>query len=231
MLTAALRLHRIGVAAACLLLASSQSVGQNVDMGPNREPLERQDIGSYIQRLLSPERIAELKPEEVVEALALPDDAAVADLGSGPGVFTIPLARHLKRGIVYAVDVEPRQLDALRARLLREHISNVVPVLASFSTPHLPPARLDLILLVDTYRHLRNRVDYFRRLRSALAPGGRVAILQYKPGDLPMGPPADQKLTRRQVHDEMQAAGFGLLKEFNILRYHDFEIWVPSASF
>ena len=40
-------------------------------------------------------------------------DAVVADIGSGPGVFSIPLAAAVPDGLVYAVDVEPAQLDAL----------------------------------------------------------------------------------------------------------------------
>ena len=180
---------------------------------------------------MSAERIEELRPERVISALMLPEDAIVADLGSGPGVFTVPLAQELHRGVVYAVDVEPQQLDALRRRLIEADLDNVVPVLASFSTPHLPPAALDLILLVDTYHHIEDRVDYFRHLRSMLRPGGHIAIIEYKSGDLPMGPPAELKQPQGQRADELTTAGFSLLRGFNIHDYHDFELWVPSISF
>ena len=83
---------------------------------------------------------------------------------------------------MYAVDIEPRQLDALRNRIADAQLNNIVPVLASYSTPHLPPSHLDLVLVVDTYHHLGNRVDYFRQLRAMLRAGGRLAILEYKSG-------------------------------------------------
>ncbi len=198
---------------------------------PNRDPHGPADVQSLIQSLMNDERVAELRPERVIAALMLPEDAIVADLGSGPGVFTVPLARELRRGVVYAVDVEPQQLDALRQRLIEADLHNVVPVLASFSTPHLPPAHLDLILLVDTYHHIEDRPEYFRQLRSVLRPGGRIAVIEYKAGELPAGPPVEAKLPEGLREEELRAAGFSLLRSFDIHEYHDFELWVPSISF
>jgi len=202
--------------------------GQDV---PNRDPHGPPDVRSLIESLMSDERVAELRPDRVIAALMLSEDAIVADLGSGPGVFTVPLAQALRRGVVYAVDVEPQQLDALRQRLIEADLHNVVPVLASFSTPHLPPAHLDLILLVDTYHHIEDRTEYFRHLRSVLQPGGRIAVIEYKSGELPTGPPVEAKLPEGLRGEEMRAAGYSLLRSFDIHEYHDFELWVPSISF
>ncbi|MCY3732353.1 MAG: class I SAM-dependent methyltransferase [Rhodospirillaceae bacterium] len=197
----------------------------------NRDIHGPADVDSYIENLLDARRVEELKPDEVVAALMLAENAVVADLGSGPGVFTIPLARQVTRGVVYAVDVEPRQLAALRSRVTDAELNNIVPVLASHSTPHLPPASLDLILVVDTYHHLEDRVNYFRRLRSMLRAGGRLAILEYRAGELPVGPPAARKLPEGVREQELRAAGYGLLGTFEMHEYHDFEVWVPSTSF
>jgi len=128
------------------------------------------------------------------------------------------------------VDVEPRQLDALRARLLAEKVENVVPVLASYSDPYLPHGRIDWIWIVDTYHHLEDRVAYLRTLRGDLKPDGRLAILEYKPGDLPMGPPADHKVPHEQRYAELREAGFELVKRFDRHQYHDFEIWRPVSE-
>ncbi|HEY5624043.1 MAG TPA: class I SAM-dependent methyltransferase [Gammaproteobacteria bacterium] len=197
----------------------------------NRDPHGPEDVQSLIESLLDEARVSELRPDRVISALMLPEDAIVADLGSGPGVFTLPLAQQVHRGVVYAVDVEPRQLDALRQRLIEADLDNVVPVLASFSTPHLPPAHLDLILVVDTYHHIENRAEYFRQLRSMLRPGGRLAIIEYKSGELPTGPPVEAKLSEGVRADELVEAGYSLLRTFEIHDYHDFELWVPSISF
>lgn len=188
------------------------------------------DIDSYIERLLRPERVAYLQAELVISTLDLPDDAIVADLGAGPGVFALPLARHLQRGLVYAVDIEPRQLEALCARIDTLGLHNVIPVLASPDNPHLPPGRLDLILIVDTYHHIEDRIAYFSGLQATLRPGGRLVILEYKPGDLPVGPPARAKISPEVRENELQTAGYVLGERFATHQYHDFEVWTVAAT-
>jgi len=208
-----------------LLACASGSVGGEAPS--NRDRHGPADVDFYIERLQSPERVRELDPEGVIRALAIPTNAVVADLGVGPGVMALPLARHLVDGLVYGVDVEPAQLDALRERLLAEGLANVVPVLASYSDPHLPPRGVDWILIVDTYHHLEDRVAYLRTLRGDLAGGGRLVILEYMPGELPVGPPAKHKLSHEQRFGELREAGFELEKRFEIHRHHDFEVWRP----
>ena len=65
---------------------------------------------------------------EVIRELGIPRTASVADLGVGPGVFALPLARHLSEGLVYAVDADgmaPRSLRSLRAKAARAKKTNV----------------------------------------------------------------------------------------------------------
>ncbi len=213
---------RILLVALLLLSCASSPVPVSV---PNRDRHGPPDVERYIQGLQRDTRVAELDPEGVIRSLSIAPTAVIADLGVGPGVFALPLARHLSDGLVYAVDVEPRQLDVLRERLLEKGIENVVPVLASYSDPHLPPYGVDWIFVVDTYHHIEDRAAYFRGLQGDLVVGGRLVILEYKPGDLPVGPPADHKLSHEQRFGELREAGFELLQRFDTHRYHDFEIW------
>jgi len=52
-----------------------------------------QDAGSYIAALEAPSRDAWQQPEKVMAALALKQGEHVADIGSGPGYFTLRFAR------------------------------------------------------------------------------------------------------------------------------------------
>src|SRR5437870_821121 len=76
------------------------------------------------------------------------------EIGSGPGYFTLRLARAVgPSGHVCAVDPEPGVLEALRARLVRARVRNVTPVLALGRDPLLPPGTCDLALIVNAYHH------------------------------------------------------------------------------
>lgn len=193
----------------------------------NRDPHGPSDVDAHIQWLESASRDAWQKPEQVIAALAIPEDAVVADVGCGPGYFTRRLSRTVPRGLVYAVDIEPRQLDRLNQHLSADGISNVIPVLAPPDDPRLPAGRVDVILVADTYHHFDHRPTYLAKLRRALAPGGRLVILDYHKRELPIGPPVDHKLAREVVVDEAQAAGFLLVAEPTVVEYQYLLIFKP----
>ena len=161
------------------------------------------------------------KPQALVDALQVRPGMTVADLGAGTGYFSRYLAAAVgPQGTVLAVEIEPTLLAHLRERAEREHSDNLVPVLASADNPRLPSAGVDLILIADTYHHLDHRMRYLPLLRRALRSGGRIAVVDWKAGELPQGPPPEHKLARERVIEEMTGAGFVLVGEPDLLPYH-----------
>jgi arsenite methyltransferase len=150
------------------------------------------------------------QPERVVEALELVPGARVADLGAGGGYFTFRLADAVgPDGVVYAVDVDEDMLDHLTRSAAERGYANVKAVRAAFDDPRLPDAGIDLVFSANTYHHLEDRPAYFARLRADLAPGGRVAILDYDRPGLLRG-----HFTEKQtILAEMQQAGYALLAD------------------
>lgn len=170
-----------------------------------------------------PGRDAWQKPAEVVRVLGVRSGMTVADLGAGTGYFEPHLARAVgPRGTVLAVEVEPKLVAHLRDRAERENTPQVVPILASRDNPRLPAGSVDLVVLVDTYHHIDARVRYFKRLARCLAPGGRVAVIDWRPGDTPVGPPANHRLPPEHVVKEMEEAGYRLMSSPEFLPYQYF---------
>ena len=147
-------------------------------------------------------------PARVIETLNVAAGQAVADIGAGTGYFTVRLARTSAAPNVYAVDVEPSMLEHIRHRAASEGLKNVVPILAAADRTKLPEP-VDVALMVDTYHHIPNRVEYFTALRSLLKPGGRLAIIDFRK-DSPSGPPVEFRFTPEQITAEMKQAGFAL---------------------
>ena len=56
--------------------------------------------------------------------------------------------------------------------------------------PRLPQGSVDVVLIVDTYHHLDDRLTYLRGLQRLLRSHGRVAVIDWQKRELPMGPPA-----------------------------------------
>ena len=174
------------------------------------------DTAKWASQFDDPARDAWQKPHEVLEALALTPRMAVVDIGSGTGYFTMRIARHVPAGTVTGVDAEPQMVLHLRQRAAKEGLKNVVTRQGKPDTAGLAPKSADLVLLVDTYHHIDRRVAYFTRLREALRPGGRLAVIDFRP-DAPNGPPPAERIGVAQVKAELAEAGFRQSKEFDFL--------------
>ena len=130
--------------------------------------------------------------DTVLALLGVRAGDAVADVGAGDGYYTARVARRVgPSGRVYAEDITPSYLDALRARVRRDGLTNVVVVLGEPHDPRLPPAAVDVALLVHMYHEIEQPYALLHNLAAAMRPGGRVAILDL---DRPTGqhgtPPA-----------------------------------------
>jgi ubiquinone/menaquinone biosynthesis C-methylase UbiE len=169
------------------------------------------------------------KPQEMVRALGLEPGQSVADLGAGTGYFSRYLARAVgSSGRVYAIDTEPKMVKHLARRARKEGTPQVRAVLARPDDPALPADGVDLVLIVDTFHHIDDRVHYLERLARRLKPGGRVAVVDFEKRPLPVGPPPEHKLAREGVIQEFKQAGYELREAPGLLPYQYFLIFAPG---
>jgi len=162
-------------------------------------------------------RVREERPDIVIEAMALPADAEVADIGAGTGYFTVRLAEQVPEGRVFAVDIQPEMLDLLRARLSRDGITNVELVQGSVDDPRLPSNSIDAALLVDAYHEFAYPREMMQGIVAALRPGGRVFLIEYRGEDprVPIKPL--HKMTEAQARREMSAVGLRHVATLDVL--------------
>ena len=166
-----------------------QASAQNLRTGRHGRLFPPENLGL----LEGPDRAAWQKPDLIMDALAIADGSAVADIGAGAGWFTIHLARRVgPNGIVYAQDVQRQMLAAIRRRVAREGLRNVETRLGTDSAPNLPRGSLDAVLVVDVYPEVDDRVSFLRNLAASLKPGGRLGIVNYKPGRGGPGPAPEE---------------------------------------
>lgn len=161
----------------------------------------------WAPELDDPARDAWQRPKDVVDAMKIEPGMTVADVGAGTGYFEPWLSRAVgAKGTVLALDVEPDMVRYLTERAAREQLTNVRPALASTDDPKLPAGGVARVLVVDTWHHIADREAYAAKLRSGLAAGGEVFIVDFKL-DAKRGPPPQHRLSPEQIVRELTAAG------------------------
>jgi len=180
----------------------------------------------YIQVLEDSSRDSWQQPQRVIATLGLKPGERVADLGAGPGYFTLRLARAVgPSGKVFAVDISREMLDYLEKQARAQQLINIQPVLAMPHDPKLPAASVDLIFICDTLHHISERSTYFPMLVRALKPGGRLVNIDFHKRPLPVGPPVEMKIPRGEMIREAEAAGFHLAHKYEFLKYQYFVVF------
>ncbi len=154
----------------------------------------------------NPQRAEWQMPDRVIADLGLKPGQRVADIGAGTGYFSVRLARSAAKPSVFAVDIEDAMLAYLSKRAGEEGLSNVKTVLAATDDPKLPEP-MDVVLVVNTYHHIADRVPYFRKVHQGLRKGGTLAIVDWKKG-APMGPADEYRFTPEEIRRELAEAGF-----------------------
>jgi predicted methyltransferase len=211
---------------ACLLILLHSACGSPLPAdgkGAAPPPAKRQPANvmsfegaAWLER----EGRAELeKPELTLAAMALREGMTVAEIGAGTGFYSRRLAKAVgPAGKVYAVDIQPEMLDLLKTYAAKEGITNIDPVLGTETDPKLPAHGMDRILLVDVYHEFQKPEPMLARIRDSLAPGGTVALVEYRlEGDSASHINIQHRMSVEQVLAEWTAAGFRLVKRLETL--------------
>jgi ubiquinone/menaquinone biosynthesis C-methylase UbiE len=132
----------------------------------------------------------------------------VADIGAGAGYYTWQLAKRVGRGgRVYAVDVQPEMISMLDSQKAKHAVRNVVSVLGSETTIKLPPASVDLAIMVDVYHELAYPAEILDSIVDTLKPGGRFVFVEYRVTDPAVAIKPLHKMSEQQVRREAMAHG------------------------
>jgi len=166
------------------------------------------------QHLLSEEREAALKPEKLLRDLGLSEGMTIADIGCGPGFFTIPAAKIVgEHGHALAADIQGEMLSTVRSRALEHGLSNVRIVKTNDREIPIASGSCDYVLLAFTLHEIDHRASFLHRAARTLKPGGRMIVIEWDKAPGPIGPPLEDRITPEELAADAQAAGLRQMEE------------------
>ncbi|MFQ5963611.1 MAG: class I SAM-dependent methyltransferase [Candidatus Scalinduaceae bacterium] len=185
-------------------------------------------------RLFPPDKIHILEEprewqdiEEIMHRLGINTGDVVADIGSGSGYFTIPLAERVgAEGLVYAEDIQKEMLDFISKKVEKLQIKNVRIVLGKIEDPLIPNNSLNLAFVANTYHELASPLLLLKNVKEDLRFHGKLVIIDWDPiKECPFGPPIEEKIPEDTVIKEAEGVGFNFIGKHDFMPYHYFLIF------
>ena len=160
-------------------------------------------------------------------ALALGQGENIADIGSGGGYFAFRFADAVgPSGKVYAIDTDPEFLEYIEKEAVEKGCHNITTVRSQYDSFELHEDCIDLFFMRNVSHHLKNRSEYFGKLKACLRQGGRVAIIEYKPGGrFSFRRMHGHYVAKEELISEMEGAGYRLLQDLDLLPEQSFTIF------
>jgi SAM-dependent methyltransferase len=183
------------------------------------------DVEKYIAFLEKPERAIWQKPDDVVAALGLEGSETLDDIGAGSGYFTFRFAKALPHGKVIAADTEAEMIRHIHHKAMSDGITNIQSVLTKPDDPEVSKDA-DWVFICDVLHHVTDRPAWLGRVASEMKAGAKLALIEFKEGKLPEGPPESAKIPRAQLVSLVSHAGLTLDGEkTEILPYQVFLVF------
>jgi len=160
-----------------------------------------------------------LNPEKIINQLELRSDMSAADFGCGSGGWVIPLAKRLKQGKIYAIDILEEPISALKGKAQLEGLSNIETIQADVEKDaKIISESVDLVLATNLFFETEDDAGVMREIKRVLKNKGQLLVVDWKK-DAPFGPKG-KRISAEEIKKLASEAGFQLKKELDAGSYH-----------
>jgi ubiquinone/menaquinone biosynthesis C-methylase UbiE len=160
-----------------------------------------------------------LNPQQSLKNIPLREDMIACDFGSGSGGWVLPLAKELKAGVVYAIDVLESAISALNGKVSSSQLFNVKTMVGDVEKGvKIKDGYFDLILMTNFLFQIENKEFVFKEAQRVLKPNGMVLVIDWKK-DAPVGS-KEGRVSLEEIASIAERTGFKKGKEIPAGNFH-----------
>jgi 2-polyprenyl-3-methyl-5-hydroxy-6-metoxy-1,4-benzoquinol methylase len=196
---------------AVITMSSLSLSGQHQHHHSANEHMHQHSFEELVKRFEDPTRDSWQKPNQVIALLGKIEGKTIMDIGAGTGYFSFRLAE--KGAKVFAADVDDdfQNFIASKKKELGYTDDQVSLKKIPYDSPEIAPATIDVVIIVNTYHHIENRVPYFREVLEGLTQQGMLVVVDFKKQQFDQqvpGPPLEMRISSEQIKEELNQSGF-----------------------
>lgn len=167
-------------------------------------------------------------PVKNLKFLGLQDNMIVADLGCGTGYYTIALSHLVKKGKVYAVDVQKDFLSGISRTLHDAKISNVECIwgdIEKMGGTKLADSVIDGAVVSNVFCQAKDRAELLKEIKRILKPTGKVLLIEIGEDSLVVAKAHNVWVSKAMIRSLFESEGFVEEREVDAGEHHYGMIW------
>lgn len=165
-----------------------------------------------------------LSPEKNIEQFHVDPGMSVADLGSGTGNYSIPLAEKVgPSGKVFAVDVQKDLLSKLSQEADDKDVTNINIIwgdLDEFNGTTLEESSVDRVVVANTFFQIEDKDTFMKEVHRILKTNGLLLLVDWSDSFNGLGPQSADIIKADVARTLFEDAGFTFEKEINVGEHH-----------
>jgi len=160
-----------------------------------------------------------LNPQQILKNIPLKEDMIACDFGSGSGGWAIPLAKELKAGMVYAIDILEDAVSALNGKASAQQLFNIKTMVGNVEAGvKMKDEYFDLVLMTNLLFQVDNKQFVLEEARRVLKQNGMVLIVDWNK-EAPVGS-KEGRVSIDEVVSLGERTGFRKEKEIPAGNFH-----------
>ncbi len=161
--------------------------------------------------------------EKIVDQLDIKPNMAIADFGAGHGFFSVAFAKRVgPSGQVFAIDILPQTLEAIRSRAKLEGLFNIKIIrgnLEKLNGSTIPDASCDLVFIANILFQVPDKLGLINEAYRVLKKDGELVAVEWKPY-IALGPQKEHRFREEELKQLVVSKGFGELKPIDAGSHH-----------
>ncbi len=163
-----------------------------------------------------PAHYKEIDPQRVLAILPMLPYQSIVDMGCGAGYFTVPFAKYVFSGKVYAVDEDQAMLDATAKEIKRINLTNTVIKLLKDSKLPIDDDCLDGAFAAFTLAASKDAKGMLKETIRCMHRGAWLTLIEWNKADRNAGPPLRQRIAEPEMLKIAQDVGFRLTSRHSL---------------
>ncbi len=175
-----------------------------------------------INNMLNPTLEETFDPQSMIALIPIHCEQKVADIGSGPGWLSIPLAKYLYLGKCISVDIQNEMLKKVKSQAKKYKLGNIETILSEENKIPIDDDSVEGVVFSDILNEAKNIEKILKEGIRILKKSGWLCVVEWMPSEdskPKYGPNKSSRLKQEDLRKKLEDNGLSTITSRHLTQH------------